>query len=387
MNRAALKAHFDAYITPLLKKLTPAERKSWTHVIADSYEAGPQNWTDGFAADFQKRYGYDPLRFLPVMGGRIVGSADQSDRFLWDLRRFVADRIASEYVGGLRELCHAAGLKLWLENYGHWGFPGEFLQYGGQSDEIGGEFWVGSNLGSDEARAASSAAHTYGKPVVWAEAFTGGPSFANTPRDLKNLGDWSFSEGINQFVFHVYIHQPWEDKKPGVNAWFGTEFNRHNTWFDASKPWIDYLRRCSVMLQTGHHVADVAYYIGEDTPKMTGARNPELPAGYDYDYINSEVIEKHLSVKNGRFVLPDGMSYRLLVLPESATMRPAVLKKIGQLVAAGGAVLGPAPTRSPSLENFPACDEEVKTLAAGIWKDNKVMTGIPSHPGIRTSQA
>ena len=353
MNRAALKAHFDAYITPLLKKLSPAERKSWTHVIADSYETGPQNWTDGFAADFQKRYGYDPLRFLPVMGGRIVGSADQSDRFLWDLRRFVADRIASEYVGGLRDLCHPAGLKLWLENYGHWGFPAEFLQYGGQSDEIGGEFWVGSSLGGVEVRAASSAAHTYGKRVVWAEAFTGGPSFANTPRDLKNLGDWSFAEGINQFVFHVYIHQPWEDKKPGVNAWFGTEFNRHNTWFDASKPWIDYLRRCSVMLQTGHHVADVAYYIGEDAPKMTGIRNPELPAGYDYDYINSEVIEKHLTVKNGRFVLPDGMSYRLLVLPESATMRPAVLKKLGQLVADGGAVLGPAPIALAQPGKFP----------------------------------
>lgn len=376
MNRAALKAHFDAYLTPLLKKLTHAERKSWTHVIADSYEAGPQNWTDGFAANFQKRFGYDPLRLLPVMGGRIVGSADQSDRFLWDLRRFVADRIASEYVGGLRELCHAAGLKLWLENYGHWGFPAEFLQYGGQSDEIGGEFWVGADLGGPEVRAASSAVHTYGKRVVLAEAFTGGPVFSNTPRDLKALGDWSFAEGVNQFVFHVYIHQPWEDKKPGVNAWFGTEFNRHNTWFDASKPWIDYLRRCSVMLQTGHHVADVAYYIGEDTPKMIGTRNPELPAGHDYDYINSEVIEKHLSVKNGRFVLPDGMSYRLLVLPESATMRPAVLKKIGQLVAANGTILGPPPSRSPSLENFPAADEEVKSLAADIWKNPNVMTGI-----------
>ena len=376
MNRAALEAHFDAYITPLLNRLSPAERVSWTHVIADSYEAGPQNWTDDFAADFQSRFGYDPLRFLPVMGGRIVGSADQSERFLWDLRRFVADRIATEYVGGLRDLCHQAGLKLWLENYGHWGFPAEFLQYGGQSDEIGGEFWVGSNLGTKELRAASSAAHTYGKPVVWAEAFTGGPSFANTPRDLKNLGDWSFSEGVNQFVFHVFIHQPWEDTKPGVNAWFGTEFNRHNTWFESSKPWIDYLRRCSVMLQTGKHVADVAYYIGEDAPKMTGTRNPELPAGYDYDYINSEVIENHLTVQNGRFVLPDGMSYRLLVLPESATMRPAVLQKIGQLVAAGGAVLGPAPTRSPSLENFPAADATVQTLAAGIWANNQVMTGV-----------
>lgn len=130
------------------------------------------------------------------------------------------------------------------------------------------------------------------------------------------------------------------------------------------------------MLQTGNHVADVAYYIGEDAPKMTGIRKPELPGGYDYDYINAEVIEKYLTVKNGRFVLPDGMSYRLLVLPESATMRPGVLNKLGKLAAAGGAILGPPPSRSPSLENFPACDDDVKTLAADIWKDNKVMTGI-----------
>ncbi len=114
---------------------------------------------------------------------------------------------------------------------------------------------------------------------MWAEAFTGGPAFINTPRDLKARGDWSFCEGINQFVLHVYIHQPWEDKVPGINAGFGSEFNRHNTWFEQSKTWIEYLRRCSVMLQAGQPVADVAYFISEDTPKMTGLCSPKLPPG------------------------------------------------------------------------------------------------------------
>lgn len=367
MNRTALKAHFDAYVGNLLKRMPAADRKSWKHVVADSYEQGPQNWTDGFAADFQKRYGYDPLRFLPVMTGRIVGSAEQSDRFLWDVRRLVADRVAKEYVGALRELCHESGLKLWLENYGHWGFPGEFLSYGGESDEIGGEYWVTGDLGSVECRAAASAAHIYDKPVVWAEAFTGGPAFINSPRDLKARGDWSFCEGINQFVLHVYIHQPTEEKFPGVNAGFGTEFNRHNTWFEQSKSWIEYLRRCSVMLQAGKHVADIAYFISEDTPKMTGVCQPELPAGYDFDYINSELIENRLTVKDGRFVLPAGMSYRVLVLPESVTMRPKLLAKLRDLVAAGGVVLGLPPAHSPSLENFPKCDTEVQSLAREIW--------------------
>ncbi len=127
----------------------PSDRSAWKHVVADSYEMGSQNWTDDLAPMFRDRYGYDPLPWLPVLTGRVVGSADQSNRFLWDLRRLVADRIATEYVGGLRDLCRPHGLQLWLENYGHWGFPAEFLQYGGQSDCIGGEFWVTGGLGAD----------------------------------------------------------------------------------------------------------------------------------------------------------------------------------------------------------------------------------------------
>ncbi len=367
MNRPALKTHFDAFVGRLLARLTPAERRSWKHVVADSYEMGPQNWTDGFEADFRERYGYDPMPYLPVLGGRVVGNADRSDRFLWDLRRLVADRVARDYVGGLRDLCREHGLRMWLENYGHWGFPSEFLLYGGQCDEIGGEFWESGDLGRVELRAAASAAHIYGLPVVWAEAFTGGPAFVNTPRDLKARGDWALCEGANQFVLHVYIHQPWEDRRPGVNAWFGTEFNRHNTWFEASRSWIDYLRRCSVLLQAGQPVADVAYFIGEDAPKMAGTRRPPLPAGYDCDDLNADVLLNRLRVRDGRFVLPDGTEYHLLVLPRSTTLRPAVLRRLQELVSEDGHLLGSPPERSPSLQNFPACDEEVRTLAREIW--------------------
>ncbi|MBN2578635.1 MAG: hypothetical protein JXB10_06550 [Pirellulales bacterium] len=373
MSRTALKSHFDAYVGKLLKRMPPDQRRSLKHVVADSYETGPENWTDDFAADFQRRYGYDPLPYLPVLTGRIVSGADQSDRFLWDVRRMVADRVAHDYVGGLRDLCHAHGLKMWLENYGHWGFPGEFLLYGGSCDEISGEFWADGDLGSIELRDAASAAHLYGIPVVWAEAFTGGPAFRNTPATLKARGDWAFCEGINQFVLHVYIHQPWDDRRPGVNAWFGTEFNRNNTWFDYTRPWIDYQRRCSVMLQAGKPVSDVAYFIGEDAPKMTGQRQPALPPGYDFDYINADAIENRLHVEDGRFVLPDGTSYRLLVLPPGDTMRPALLKKLEELAAAGGVVLGTPPQRSPSLQNYPACDAEVQKLAAALWGKKKII--------------
>lgn len=373
MNRDALKSHFDAYLGQPLQNIPAAERKAFKYVVADSWEQGPQNWTDGLDQEFKARYGYDPLPWLPVLTGRTVQSAGLSDRFLWDLRRLVADRIAKDYVGGFRDLCDEHGLKFWLENYGHWGFPADFLQYGGASHLIGGEFWWETgDLGDIECRGAASAAHTYGFPIVSAEAFTCNFSnFSAHPYALKRRGDWALTEGINHYVLHVYIHQPWEDRVPGMTAWFGTEFNRHNTWFDTGKAWIDSMRRTHFLLQQGNHVADVAYFTGEDTPKMTGIRNPPLPPGYSYDYINGEAIEQRMEVRDGRFVLPDGTSYRVLVLPELPTMRPALLRKLRDLVAAGGVILGPRPLRSPSLENHPASDEEVASLAATLWGDMK----------------
>ena len=182
MNRALAQKHFDAFIGEVLRRIPAGERKAFKQVIADSYEMGSQNWTDGLDAQFVARYGYDPKPWLPVLTGRLVGGADLSERFLWDLRRLVADRVATDYVGGLRDAANAHGLGLWLENYGHWGFPGEFLKYGSQSDRIGGEFWVTGDLGSIECRAASSCANTYGKPFVSAESFTGRTALPERPQ-------------------------------------------------------------------------------------------------------------------------------------------------------------------------------------------------------------
>lgn len=372
LSREYMQHHFDSFVGKIQKSLTKEDGKSLKWVVADSYETGSQNWTDKMTSTFKKQYGYDPLPWLPVLSGRIVGSQDQSDRFLWDLRRMVADLVAYEYVGGLRDVSHAHGLKIWLENYGHWGFPSEFLKYGGQSDEIGGEFWNEGTLGNIECRAASSAAHIYGKTKVSAESFTaGGLGFQRYPALLKKRGDWSFTEGINNTLFHVFIEQPYEDKKPGVDAGFGTEFNRKNSWFFQGKAFVDYERRCNFLLQQGKAVNDIAYFIGEDAPKMTGVRDPELPAGYSYDYINAEVLLTRASVKNNKIVLPDGMSYRLLVLPQLKTMRPELLRTIKMLVANGATILGPAPEYSPSLQNFPTADKEVKALAAELWGEAK----------------
>ncbi|MDX1285814.1 MAG: glycosyl hydrolase, partial [Draconibacterium sp.] len=364
--------HYEKYVGELLKRVPEENRSGLKYVIADSYEQGSQNWTDSFEQRFEEKYGYNPKKYLPVFAGKVVNSIEKSNRFLWDLRRAIADEVAYEYVGGLRKVSNENNLQLWLENYGHWGFPSEFLMYGGQSNLVAGEFWNEGTLGNIECKSGSSAAHIYGKPVTSAEAFTAsGRAYLRHPALLKKRGDWSFTEGINHFVLHLYIHQPDDNRVPGVNAWFSTEFNRHNTWFKQSKTWIEYLRRCQHLLQQGQYVADVCYFIGEDAPMMTGARNPELPEGYSYDYINAEVILERLSVKDGKFVLPDGTSYSLMVLPPQRTMRPELLAKIEQLVKQGGVIFGHAPEKSPSLSNYPECDSQVKELAEKLWNEEK----------------
>lgn len=373
MTSAYLQQHFDAFIGEVLRRIPPEDRSTFRVIVADSYEKGGQNFTDSFFEDFTARYGYDPLPFLPVYDGTVVGSQELSDRFLWDMRRMVADKLAHAHIGGLREIAHKYGLRLWLENYGHWGFPGEFLQYGGQSDEVSGEFWGEGSLGDIENRAASSCAHIYGKNRVSAESFTSaGNDFGRCPATMKARGDRFFSEGINNTLLHVYISQP-GDETPGMNAWFGTEFNRNNTWFSHIDLFTTYLKRVNFMLQQGLNVADVAYFIGEDTPKMTGITDPALPKGYQFDYINAEVLLNDATVKDGLWTLPHGTRYRILVLPRLATMRPELLAKLQQLVREGGTLLGPAPQRSPSLENYPAADRRVREMSAALWK------GIDGH--------
>ena len=368
MSRKDIARHYDAFVGELLRRIPPEDRKTWKVVVEDSYETGGQNWTDDMVEVFRKTYGYDPVQYLPVLQGRAVSTMEESERFLWDVRRLVADRVAYDYVGGLRRKANADGLETWLECYGHWGFPGEFLLYGGQSDQIAGEFWSEGSLGDIENRAASSCGHIYGKNRIWAESCTaGGPPYSRYPRLMKQRVDRFFSEGINATLLHLYIQQP-DDRKPGRAAWFGNEFNRNNAWFDGMKPFIDYLRRCNFMLQQGRYVADVAYFIGEDAPKMTGVCDPPLPKGYSFDYINADVLRNHARVRDGRLVLDSGMEYRLLVLPRQDSMRPEVLEVIAGFVDEGLSIIGPAPVRSPSMQHdIFASDEKVQKLAEKIW--------------------
>jgi len=237
-----------------------------------------------------------------------------------------------------------------------------------------GEFWYRA-LHPDlmyyqDIRGAASAAHIYGKPVAAAEAYTGGGF--NSPYELKIIGDYWFTQGINRFVFHTSAHQPL-DTKPG-NTMVGAHLNRNITWAEQAEPFMTYLSRNSFMLQQGKFVADIAYLLVEGAPSTMpfwgSGLNPAPPEGYDYDYINTDVLVNRMSVDtDGRLILPDGMSYSVLVLPETKQMTLPVLKKIRELVYAGATVTGPKPDRTPGLSGYPESEQELTEITTGLWGD------------------
>jgi hypothetical protein len=326
--------------------------------------------------EFIRLRGYDPIPYLPVFTGRVVRSREASERFLWDVRQTVSDLLLENYAGYMRDLARQHGLRLSIEAYDD--CPCDNMAYAGRCDEPMAEFWAVGNDTAYSCLEMSSAAHVYGKRILGAEAFTAtdAEKWLFHPGSVKILGDWAFCQGINRFVFHRYALQPWLDRKPGMSMGpWGLHYERTETWWEQTKPWHEYLARCQFMLRQGLFVADICYLQPEGSPRRfvpplasNKGPTPDRP-GYNYDGCTPEVVLTRMSVKDGRIVLPDGMSYRLLVLPESQTMTPRLLGKIAELVEAGATVVGPRPLKSPSLSGYPDCDQQVKQLADRLWGD------------------
>jgi hypothetical protein len=312
-----------------------------------------------------------------------VDSADASDRFLWDFRRTLADLVAENHYGLATQMLHERKLGLYAEAMGA-ALPttADALQTKGLVDIPMGEFWVrppGQGHTPEhptDVREAASGAHIHGKTLVAVEAFTTGPPMSGwqPPSYLKRFADFYFAQGMNRIVFHTSDHQPFVDgkHKPGITlAVFGQHYTRNNTWAEPAVAWNTYLARCSHMLQQGQFVGDLAYYYGEGAPATIPfwkTVRPEPPAGYNYDYVDTEVLLNRMSTKDGRVVLPDGMSYRVLVLPDDVDrLTVPVVRKIRDLVAEGAIVVAPRPKGSPSLTGYPSADDEVRAIASEVW--------------------
>ncbi len=368
LSAEAAQAFWDGGMAKLLKELGPLAGKSFNNVLIDSYEVGTQNWTPKFREEFQQRRGYDCVRFLPVLTGRVVDNPDVTERFLWDFRRTIADLFAAKYAGKFAELAHQSGLLFSCEPYGN--CPSDDLQYGSYADIPMGEFWPGGGSPGN-AKFASTLAHVYGRKFVGAESFTASPEqgkWLKDPYSLKAQGDLVWCGGINRYIFHRYAHQPWTapNRYPGMTmGQWGTHFERTLTWWEQGRAWLTYIARSQYLLQSGRFFGDVLFCAGEGAPNS--GRGGGLPPGYDYDICCAEALLNLVSVQDGRIVLPSGMSYRVLALADEGAMTPALLRKLKQLAEAGAVIVGKKPAKSPSLAGYPACDEEVKKLADELW--------------------
>lgn len=352
-------------------------KRGLRYVINDSWEAGTANWTDDMVAEFTKQRGYDPRPWMPVLAGRVIESSEDSDHFLWDFRKTLGDLLTENHYDQINGILHARGM-------GHYGesheegraFIGDGMEVKRHNDVPMSAMWTQRPGVNNEQygynadiRESASVAHIYGQNLVAAESLTASSgAWAWSPATLKPTADKELAMGLNRFVLHTSVHQPLLDKKPGLALGpFGQWFNRNETWAEQAKPWISYLARSSYLLQQGRFDADIVYFYGEDSnlTALFGRRSPEIPAGYNFDYINADALVHVLTFQDGQFATPSGMRYRVLALdPHSQHMSLPVLHKIRDLVQAGAIVAGPKPTDTPSLSDDP---KEFRTIIDQLW--------------------
>ena len=383
LSAEAVETYIQDYFGPIEEALGPLVGEALQYILLDSWEAGLQNWTSAMLAEFEALRGYDPAPYLPVLTGRVVGSAEMTDRFLYDYRLTLADLLAEHHYAVIDAFLAERGVGTYGEAAGaNNAVFQDALRNKGITDVPMGEFWTLPTPSAShepahitDIREAASAAHIHGVPLVAAESFTTmAPGWSEPPSVLKGLGDHYLTEGVTRFILHTSLHQPL-DTPPGFTlALFGQHINRHTTWAEMASGWLTYLGRASHLLQQGRYVADLAYFIGEGIPATVyygedTTPDPEPPTGYAYDYLNAGVLLE-ARVEDGELVLPSGMRYRVLVLPERVDgMSLPVARHLRDLVAAGATVVGAPPEGTLGLTGYPASDVEVRSIVAALWGD------------------
>jgi len=349
---------------------------------------GAQNWTKNFVAEFKKRRGYDPMLYLPAYSGRAVDSVEQSERFLWDVRMTSQELVLANHAGHLKKLARKNGFELSIEPYDM--NPTADLDLGAVADVPMCEFWSDA-MGFDSSFScveSTSVAHTMGRPIVSAEAFTAGSGerWRQYPWSMKNQGDWAFCMGINRFVYHTFAHKPLGDEyRPGMTMGpYGVHWDRGQTWWPMVADYHEYVSRCSHLMRQGVTVSNILYLTPEGAPHVFRAPASALEGsgpladkkGYGFDGCSPNILMARAKVRKGKIEFPGGTSYSLMVLPEFETMTPELLAKIEKMVKAGATIIGLPPVKSPSLSGYPKCDDKVQMLAKKLWGTLETPTEI-----------
>ena len=350
LDPKGIEAHFKGYVGRLLEG--PLKGRMYG-MLVDSWECFGQTWTTRMEEYFRVANGYELRRHLPSLFGYVIDSPEATERFLTDWRRTNGDLITKNYFGRMAEFAHEAGIAAYYETaFGDIVF-GDLLEYWKYADAPMCEFWyphttkAEGGVGSyafKPVRPCASAAHIYGKRRVVAEAFTGRSKGALWDEDLKGLQDVAnryFARGVTHLAFQNYTHAPVPDAKPpggslgGLN---GTPFTRLQTWWKHMPEFVSYVTRCEEFLEAGLPAQDVLWYLGDAVDHKPEEDYP-FPEGFRADYLNHDVLTNRLEVKDGRFVVPEGTSWKVLWVPDERGMLSATRKRLVELAAAGGKVV------------------------------------------------
>jgi hypothetical protein len=375
MSAEAMDKQWEVTVAPLLKEMTPEERRGLQGIEDDSWEAGIATWTKLLPEEFKKRRGYDLIPYLPIIAGVKMSDADTRARVLRDYALTVSDLIADNHYGHLNKLAAENGLVFHSEAAGpnyNWA---DMLKTSSRVEDAMAEFWMPSahrpSMNSRFLlRNAANANHLYGKKITMCESFTSlGPEWEETPFDMKPVADQAFCDGLNKICVHCFSQSPSLTAKPGYVYVAGTHYEPGITWWDETPAFNTYLARCCALLQAGEFAADAIFYHGDNIGHGEQRKTvlPTLGEGYDHDNCNSEVLLKRMSVRNGRIMLPDGMSYRVLVLPDPQPMPLEDLEKVSALIKSGATVIGPPPTKIAGMVLRSGDEEKFNALAASLW--------------------
>ncbi|MDT0508288.1 glycosyl hydrolase [Novosphingobium sp. MMS21-SN21R] len=346
-------------------------------ILTDSIEVGAANWTPKMIEQFRILRGYDPTPYLPALAGVLIGTREQSDRFLRDYRQTLADLMASEHYGTVAKVAHENDLKVYGEALeDNRPSLGDDMAMRSHADVPMAALWTYSRKAGPnpsyvaDMKGAASVAHIYGQNLVAAESMTSALApWAYAPNELRRIIDLEFASGVNRPVVHTSVHQPVDDKVPGLSLMiFGQFFNRHEAWAELARPWVDYMARSSLLLQAGRNVADVAYFYGEEGPltALYGRKFiADAPVAHAYDFINRDALFNAVEVQGGEVVSKGGARYKAIQLGGSTQkMTLPTLRRLATLVEAGATVVGQAPIGSPALNDDAA---EFGALVQKLW--------------------
>ena len=392
------KSAMDFYFENCVKPIIDFSGEGLKGLLVDSYEAREQNWTPLMPQEFKAAHGYDIKKYLPAFSGRVIGSTEQTERFLFDVRRTFADLMSRNHYGRFGELCRENGLIFITEPYGG---PSSMdsIQAGLKADMLMGEYWAGRTAGRSDMsiKLAASISAYLDCQIVGAESFTSGrgpKSYEDHPATFKKQGDFFFTQGMNRMVFHAFAHQPFADSmKPGMSMWiWGSQMHRNVTWFPEGKDWVRYITRAQYILQNGKLQTDAAMYYGRNTPATlntdfsmldTNTRFgtfkavdinadcfPPMPSGHDYHVVNDDILFGFSVSENGDIIHKgSGNSYKVLVLKDQKDMDLDVLKKVASLVKDGACVVMSRPERASTFADSKNVDSAVRKLASEMFSN------------------